>query len=87
MQLFQDIEKHSTGDAIIMGDFNYPDINWVTGSSTGDGASKFMELIQDCYLQQHALVPTRGGAILDLVLSTVSSAGTECGMPGGKQRP
>ena len=27
-QLFQDIEKNSTGDTIIMGDFNYPDINW-----------------------------------------------------------
>jgi hypothetical protein len=69
-KLFQDIEKHSTGDTIIMGDFNYPDINWVAGNSTGDGANKFMELIQDCFLHQHVFVPTRGGAILDLVLST-----------------
>ena len=52
-QLFQDIEKNSTGDTIIMGDFNYPDINWVAGSSTDDGANKFMELIQDCFLHQH----------------------------------
>ena len=49
-----------------MGDFNYPNIQW--GSRRTDKAvTKFLELIDDCYLHQHVTEPTRYGNILDLV--------------------
>ena len=43
---------------VIMGDFNYPNIQW--GSRRTDKAgAKFLELIDDCYLHQHDTEPTR----------------------------
>ncbi len=52
-----------------MGDFNYPNVQW--GSRRTDKAgAKFLELIDDCYLQQHVTKPTRYGNILDLVISS-----------------
>ena len=54
---------------VIMGDFNYPNIQW--GSRRTDKAgAKFLELIDDCYLHQHVTEPTRYGNILDLVFSS-----------------
>ena len=50
---------------VLMGDFNYPNIQW--GSRRTDKAgAKFLELIDDCYLHQHV----RYGNILDLVFSS-----------------
>jgi hypothetical protein len=67
--LFEEIKTHSKGDTIIMGDFNYKDINWKTGFSSG-AASNFMDLVKECFLYQHVEEPTRENNILDLVLST-----------------
>ena len=55
---------------IIMGDFNYPGINWDNYSSSNNEEARFVDVLLDNYLHQHALTPTRGEAILDLVLST-----------------
>ena len=54
-----------------MGDFNYGDIDWesMTTTTTGEG-SKFIDLIQDCFLEQHVMEATRGDKTLDLVFST-----------------
>jgi len=51
---------------LIMGDFNYPDINWNTLRADTNGY-KFLKLVTDCYLEQRECIPTRG--ILDLILT------------------
>lgn len=46
---------------LIMGDFNYPDINWRTETIPPDVnnmATKFMECLRDCFLYQHVKDPT-----------------------------
>ena len=53
-----------------MGDFNHGNIQWDTLESTGVEDQQFMCLIQDNFLIQHVLEPTRGGRVLDLVLSS-----------------
>ena len=67
--LHRSIKHYSQKTAVIMGDFNYGDIDWESMETTGEG-SKFIDLIQDCFLEQHVMDATRGGKILDLVLST-----------------
>ena len=52
-----------------MGDFNHGNIQWDTLESTGVEDQQFMCFIQDNFLTQHVLEPTRGGRVLDLVLS------------------
>ena len=60
----------SKGDCIILGDFNHGNIKWDTLQSTGVEDQKFLCLIQDNFLTQHVLVPTRATRILDIVLSS-----------------
>ena len=67
------IREVSKGDCIVMGDFNHGNIQWDTLQwdtleSTGVEDQQFMCLIQDNFLIQHVLEPTRGGRVLDLVL-------------------
>ena len=62
--------KVSKGDCIVMGDFNHGNIQWDTLESTGVEDQQFMCLIQDNFLIQHVLEPTRGGRVLDLVISS-----------------
>ena len=54
---------------LIMGDFNYPDINWLSLTADNKG-NKFLKLILDCYLEQQVHLPTRSNNILDLVLTS-----------------
>ena len=54
---------------VIVGDFNYPDIDWES-SLAGPNGYNFLESVQDFFLYQHIHKPTRAGNILDLVLST-----------------
>ena len=64
------IRKYSNKAAIIMGDFNYGDINWETMDTKAEGG-EFIDLVQDCFLMQHVVFPTRdSNRIVDLVLST-----------------
>ena len=58
---------------LIMGDFNYPVIDWSTytvNPPSSSGSDEFVQAIEDCFYTQHVLYPTRGSAILDLILST-----------------
>ena len=64
------IREVSKGDCIVMGDFNHGNIQWGTLESTGVEDQQLMCLIQDNFLIQHVLEPTRGGRVLDLVLSS-----------------
>ena len=67
--LFEQIKKFSNYQTIIMGDFNYGDINWKEMES-GPNGKEFLELVEDCFLFQHVELPTRGTNILDLLIST-----------------
>ena len=53
-----------------MGDFNHGNIKWDTLQNTGVEDSTFLCLVQDNFLTQHVLEPTRAGRALDIVLSS-----------------
>ena len=52
-----------------MGDFNHGNIKWDSQQSTGVEDQKFLCLVQDNFLTQHVLEPTRAARVLDIVLS------------------
>ena len=60
----------SKGECVIMGDFNHGHIQWESLESAGGDDHQFLLLTQDCFLTQHVLEPTRGGNVLDLILSS-----------------
>ena len=64
------ISEVSKGDCIIMGDFNHGNIKWDTLQNTGVEDQQFLCLIQDNFLTQHVLEPTRATRVLDIVLSS-----------------
>ena len=64
------ISEVSKGDCIIIGDFNHGNIKWDTLQSTGVEDQQFLCLVQDNFLTQHVLEPTRATRILDIVLSS-----------------
>ena len=64
------ISEVSKGDGIIMGDFNHGNIKWDALQSTGVQDQTFLCLVQDNFLTQHVLEPTRAAMILDIVLSS-----------------
>ena len=63
------ISEVSKGDCIIMGDFNHGNIKWDTLQSTGIEDQTCVCLVQDNFLTQYVLEPTRAARILDIVLS------------------
>jgi ribonucleases P/MRP protein subunit RPP40 len=79
--LFNSIRKYSENPLVIMGDFNYRDIDWLIPDS-GPLGLKFLNLVNDCFLVQHVLKPTRGDNTLDLIFSTeenmVENLETDC---------
>ena len=44
---------------LILGDFNYPDIDWANWNAHSGSSRDFLENARDCFLQQHVLTPTR----------------------------
>ena len=53
-----------------MGDFNHGHIQWKSLESTGGEDQQILFLIQDSFLTQHVLEPTRGENVLDVVVSS-----------------
>ena len=53
-----------------MGDFNHENIKWDSLQSTGIEEQKLLCLIQDNFLTQHVLEPTRAARVLYIVLSS-----------------
>ena len=55
--------KKSYSHILLMGDFNFPTINWKYWTTNSDDpenqANKFIECIRDCFLHQHVTSPTR----------------------------
>ena len=52
------------------GRFNHGHIQWTSLESTGGEDQQFLFLIQDSFLTQHVLEPTRGENVLEIVLSS-----------------
>jgi len=67
------MDEISTENFVLMGDFNYPNIQWQEGGGPGGGATEderlFWDCIEDNFITQHVDVPTRYGSTLDLVLT------------------
>jgi len=60
------------GYIVIMGDFNTPDVDWLTLSVSSEFSSKLCNLIFDYNLTQHAEHPIHvQGYILDLIISNL----------------
>ena len=62
----------SNRNVLIMGDFNYAEIDWsrhTVSTSALSGCCEFFRVVEDCFYTQHVLSPTRGGATLDLVFT------------------
>ena len=53
-----------------MGDFNHGHIQWKYLESAGGEGQQFIFFIQDSFLTQHVLEPTRGDNVLYIVLSS-----------------
>ena len=70
VKLQKAIREVSKGECVIMGDFNHGHIQWESLESAGVDDHQFLLLTQDCFLTQHVLEPTRGGNVLDLMLSS-----------------
>ena len=97
VQLLEVMKAASSGGyshVVIMGDFNYPDLDWNLACSTvgeTQEASKFMEGVRDTFMHQHIMYPTlhRGKQqpnVLDLVFSNEADIvdSVEYGHPIGK---
>ena len=72
------IKEVSKGECIIMGDFNHGHIQLNSLESTGIEDQQFLFLIQDSFLTQHVLEPTRGENVLDIVLSSQKRISGQC---------
>ena len=67
-KIHNDISEVSKGDCIIMGDFNQGNIKWDTLQSTGVEDQKYLCLVQDNFLTQHVLEPTRAMRVLYIIV-------------------
>jgi len=56
--------------AIVLGDFNYPDIDWVYETAKSSVSNKFIELLRENFMIQNVKEATRQDRVLDLVLSS-----------------
>ena len=65
--MFNAISQASKGRCLIVGDFNYPNINWDNWECNKDD-EVFVDLLQDNFLHQHVDTSTRVNNILDLVI-------------------
>ena len=56
---------------LLMGDFNYPGVDWLRGDHVGASPEEvlFAECLEDNFYEQFVKEPTRGGNILDLVIT------------------
>lgn len=72
------VQSNPSTDIIITGDFNLPDINWDTLSSTSTSSNALCDFIFDNSLTQLIDQPTHvKGNILDLVLSNLDDLVTD----------
>jgi len=76
-QLLKCFSELKASHKLLMGDFNFPKIDWekwITEDSTSSESQQFLDRISDTYLHQHVNQPTRGRAkenpsVLDLIFT------------------
>ena len=77
-QQIKEMATRKYSHILIMGDFNYPRINWSNWTTTSknprEASSAFLETVKECYLSQSVMEPTRARGeqnpnILDLILT------------------
>ena len=71
------ISEVSKGDSVIMGYFYHGNIKWHTPNAHGQNTNICVCLVQDNFLTQHVLEPTRAARVLDIVLSSRALHGHE----------
>ena len=67
--------KYNYNEIILIDDFNYPEINWDTESSSASRSQGFIDLVQDLGLYQLITEPTRyrsgqEPSLLDLIMTS-----------------
>src|SRR6218665_1581579 len=62
-------ERANKETSLIMGDFNYH-VDWEHSEGEREQDRLFLDFIEASFMQQHAMEPTRGDNILDLVLTS-----------------
>ena len=75
--MLKDMSQRNYTHIVVNGDFNLPNINWQTWSTSGNENSKefkFLETVRDCFWYQKIDIPTRARVestpnILDLILT------------------
>jgi len=55
---------------VLMGDFNFPDIDWTRSHGPSTASQKFVDCVDEVFLTQHVQHATRKNAVLDLVLTS-----------------
>lgn len=66
------VDELSSKHFMLMGDFNYPEINWDSRQCTANasvGSKLFLDSVEDNFIKQHVRCPTRQNAVLDLILT------------------
>jgi len=67
--LFDTLAEVYNRPLLLMGDFNYPDIDWSISHGGSVNSQRFVDCIDEGFLMQHVLDCTCNGAILDLVIT------------------
>jgi len=62
-------ELHSK-PLVLMGDFNFPDVDWSTSYGSSRSSQNFVDSIENGFLTQHVTDGTCNGAVLDLVITS-----------------
>jgi hypothetical protein len=79
IDLLGTLSNSVSGKLLLVGDFNFKNINWtncteIGGSNSNSSARKFLDCLKQNYLTQHVLEPTRARgsqtpSLLDLIIS------------------
>ncbi len=89
--LLKSVVNKTKSHVLLMGDFNFKEINWSTNTTSGNEthpATLFRENTRDCFLSQHVTQPTRyrendTPSLLDLILTNEENMVDNLGyMPG-----
>ena len=70
---FLQLQEASCSQALVLlGDFNHPDICWNSSTASCRQSRRLLGYIEDNFLSQVVDSPTRGDAILDLLVTSAS---------------
>ena len=75
VNVLHNIRRTGVNNVFILGDFNFPDVDWSNYSSSSNLDSIFIESLFDCFWSQLIISPTRtannNSTILDLLITSV----------------